>query len=80
LSTTTPAANGTGSSGSSTAAARADHVHPTDTTRAAASHTHDASNINSGTLGSDRLPWASQTSRGAVKAYASGFTGYIYTS
>ena len=46
---------------------------------AAVSHTHSASDINSGTLGSDRLPWANQYSRGAVRAYVSGTNGYIYT-
>ena len=46
---------------------------------AAVSHTHSASDINSGTLGSDRLPWASSSTRGAVKVWVSGTTGYIYT-
>jgi hypothetical protein len=35
LSSTTPAMNGTGAVGTGTTTARADHVHPTDTTRAA---------------------------------------------
>ncbi len=39
-STTTPSMDGTASYGSGTTWARADHVHPTDTGRAAASHTH----------------------------------------
>lgn len=38
--TGTPAMNGTGSAGSSSNYARADHVHPTDTSRAAASSVH----------------------------------------
>lgn len=37
--------NGTQSAGSSDRIARADHVHPIDTSRAAASHTHTKSNI-----------------------------------
>lgn len=47
-STTTPKANGTASVGSETKVARGDHIHPTDTTRAAASdltsHTGNKSN------------------------------------
>ena len=39
-STTTPSMDGTASYGSGTTWARADHVHPTDTGRAAASHIH----------------------------------------
>lgn len=37
--------NGTQSAGSSTQFAKADHVHPTDTSRAAASHTHTKTDI-----------------------------------
>lgn len=37
LGTTTPLMDGTGSAGSSSSAARSDHVHPTDTSRASAS-------------------------------------------
>ena len=51
-----PAMDGTASAGSSGSYARGDHVHPTDTSRAAAQHTHAASDIDSGTLDSDRLP------------------------
>ena len=48
-SSTTPAMDGTAATGSETAFARGDHVHPTDTSRAASSHNHG--NINtSGTL------------------------------
>lgn len=39
--TTTPKMNGTASVGTATTVSRSDHVHPTDTSRAAASHTHD---------------------------------------
>ncbi|MBR1810975.1 MAG: hypothetical protein IJ766_04905 [Clostridia bacterium] len=42
--------DGTVSAGTGTALARANHVHPTDTSRAAASHNHAASAITSGTL------------------------------
>ena len=38
--------NGTQSAGSGTAVAKADHVHPTDTSRAAASHTHSLSDVS----------------------------------
>ncbi len=38
--------NGTQSAGSGTSVARANHVHPTDTSRAAASHTHTLSDIS----------------------------------
>lgn len=51
-----PQMDGTASAGSSAAYARGDHVHPTDTSRAAAEHTHDAGDIDAGTLAADRLP------------------------
>ena len=38
--TTTPVMDGTGAIGTSTEYARADHVHPTDTSRAASTHAH----------------------------------------
>lgn len=50
-SSTTPKMDGTAAVGTGTTWARADHVHPTDTGRAASSHNHAASAINSGTLG-----------------------------
>lgn len=50
-STTVPNMNGTASTGSASTVARSDHTHPTDTSRAAVSHTHAASNITAGTLG-----------------------------
>ena len=40
-STTTPLMDGTASVGTATTVSRSDHVHPTDTSRAATSHTHD---------------------------------------
>ena len=49
-STTTPKMNGTAAVGTETKVARGDHVHPVDTSRAAASHNHAASAITSGTL------------------------------
>jgi len=50
LSDTAPLINGTASAGTATTASRSDHVHPTDTTRAASSHNHAASDITSDTL------------------------------
>ncbi len=47
-SSTTPSMDGTAAVGSSDTYARADHVHPTDTSRAPVSHTHVASDITSG--------------------------------
>lgn len=49
--TAAPLMDGTAAVGTSTKYAREDHVHPTDTSRAAASHVHSASDITSGTLG-----------------------------
>ena len=48
--TTTPKMDGTAAVGSATTVSRSDHVHPTDTSRAASSHNHGAGNITSGTL------------------------------
>lgn len=45
---TTPAMDGTGATGSSTAYARADHVHPTDTSRAPTSHAVNATTYGAG--------------------------------
>jgi len=50
FSTTAPAMNGTAAVGTATTVSRSDHVHPTDTSRAASSHNHAASAITSGTL------------------------------
>ena len=50
FSTTAPAMNGTAAVGTATTVSRSDHVHPTDTSRAASSHNHAAGNITSGTL------------------------------
>lgn len=44
--TSAPAANGTANAGSTNTVSRGDHVHPTDTSRAAAVHTHSSSDIN----------------------------------
>ena len=46
---TTPAMDGTGATGTSTAYARADHVHPTDTSRAPTSHASSATTYGKGT-------------------------------
>lgn len=49
-STTAPVMDGTASAGQAATVARSDHVHPTDTSRAAASHKHAATDITSGVL------------------------------
>lgn len=51
-STTAPSMDGTASYGSGTSYARSNHVHPTDTSRAASSHTH-GSISNAGAITSD---------------------------
>ena len=61
LSSATPAALGTASAGTADGVvANANHVHAkpslADLGAAAASHNHDAANINAGTLAADRLP------------------------
>lgn len=43
---TTPKMNGTASVGSASTVSRSDHIHPVDTSRAAASHTHDFDDIS----------------------------------
>ena len=48
-STTTPSMDGTASYGSGTTWARADHVHPTDTSRAPTSHSSSATTYGTGT-------------------------------
>lgn len=68
----TPEMNGTASTGSSSAVSRADHVHPTDTSRAAATHNHSASEITSGTLSSDRLSTVPITKGGTNATSANG--------
>ncbi len=50
-----PLVDGTAAVGSSTAYARANHVHPTDTSRAATSHTHAGTDIVSGIVPTARL-------------------------
>lgn len=44
-STTAPVMDGTASAGSAATVARSDHKHPTDTSRAAANHTHTAADV-----------------------------------
>jgi hypothetical protein len=63
----TPNMDGTAATGSSTSYARGDHVHPTDTSRAASSHNHAASALTSGTVAAARLPAASTTQAGIVQ-------------
>lgn len=53
-STITPSMDGTATIGTATAYARADHVHPTDTSRASVVHTHVATDITSGILSQAR--------------------------
>jgi len=47
LSTSTPLINGTAATGVSAIPSRQDHVHPTDTTRAASTHSHAESDVTS---------------------------------
>lgn len=49
--TDNPVMDGTASAGSAETVSRSDHVHPSDTSRAAASHTQAASTITAGKLG-----------------------------
>lgn len=49
--TASPKMDGTANAGSAATWSRSDHVHPTDTSRAATSHTHSASQVTAGTLG-----------------------------
>lgn len=65
-SSTTPAMDGTAAVGTSTDYARADHVHPTDTSRAAASHVHAAADVTSGTLDIARIPTGTTSGTVAV--------------
>ena len=51
-----PVMDGTAAIGSSLKYARADHVHPSDTGKANAVHTHAAADIVSGTLDAARIP------------------------
>lgn len=68
--TATPNMDGTASKGSSSKYALEDHVHPTDTSRAPVSHSHDASDIASGTLDSARLPTVPLTKGGTGQTTA----------
>ena len=49
-SATSPVMDGAASAGSAATVARSDHRHPVDTSRAAASHTHAASQVTAGTF------------------------------
>lgn len=49
-STTAPVMDGSATAGTAATVARSDHRHPVDTSRAATSHNHSATNITSGTL------------------------------
>lgn len=67
-----PKMNGTAAVGTSAKYAREDHVHPVDTSRAAASHNHSAANITSGTLAADRLPTVPVTKGGTGQTTLAG--------
>jgi len=58
--------DGTRSLGTSTGYARVDHVHPTDTSRAASTHNHSGSDINSGTIGIAYLPTGTASTQVAL--------------
>ena len=51
----TPSQAGTATPGTSTTAARSDHVHPSDTTKANTVHTHSANDVTSGVFSTARL-------------------------
>lgn len=70
--TATPIVNGTATVGTSTKYAREDHVHPTDTSRAASSHNHAASNITSGTLALARGGTNSDNTAAAINKVFAG--------
>lgn len=76
-SSTTPSMDGTAAVGTSTTYARADHVHPTDTTRAAASHNHSTSDITSGTLGVARGGTGVATLGAGVVYHSASGTGAL---
>lgn len=89
-SSTTPAMNGTAAVGTGTTWARADHVHPTDTSRQAAATilaTLAALANGSGVLtnnGSGTLSWAAAGGTGTVTSVsvvsANGFSGSVATA
>ena len=72
--------NGKQSVGSLSTVARADHVHPTDTSRAAASHTHTVSNITDLTATASEINVLDGiTSTTAELNYTDGVTSNIQT-
>jgi hypothetical protein len=77
-STATPQALGTAAAGTSADFARADHVHAmpsaSDVGAAAASHTHDAAAITSGTLDNARVNFAAPPAIGNTTPAAGSFT------
>lgn len=72
--TAAPIVDGTAAVGSSAKYAREDHVHPTDTSRAAASHVHAAADVTSGTLDIARIPTG--TTSGTVATGDHTHSGY----
>jgi hypothetical protein len=75
-SSTTPVMDGTAAVGAGTTYARADHVHPSDTSRAAvgaAPTAHQASHVT----GSDQIPSASTSARGLLAQLSGNATDYV---
>lgn len=79
-SSTAPKMDGTASVGTAGTVARSDHVHPTDTSRAAASHTHTKSQITdfpSSMPASDVSAWAKAS---AKPSYTAAEVGAVPTT
>ena len=70
--------DGTQSAGSLDTFAKADHVHPTDTSRAAATHYHSGSDITSGTVGFSYLPTGTGSNQVAIGNHS--HSGYAASS
>jgi microcystin-dependent protein len=75
-SSTSPAMDGTAAVGTGTTYARADHVHPSDTSRmavGAAPTAHQASHVT----GTDQIPSASASTRGLLAQLSGASTDYV---
>lgn len=70
-----PAMDGVASPGSAATWSRSDHVHPTDTSRAAASHTHAASGVTAGTFAGAVVANASAVSTVTTKQVRNIYAG-----
>ncbi len=76
-SSTAPNANGTASVGTASTVSRSDHVHPTDTSRAASTHTH-GNLANDGTLAfADRVVVTDSNKKMAVSTITHTKLGYL---